>query len=308
MSSEDVPPNEAQIDVVETPKSPTGVTENENKKRPRLDLGAGRERKRGKSMFGILVGTLNKAKIEDKERNASEAAKKRQLIDQRLQAKLRKETDSVRRAEEAKKDKTAANRKEEELQLKDSIYKLRRTRLPILANFLFTSDVIPSDDSPPTPSSTNPLAPIPRSHPPPLCYLPAILTPTQEAFVIRRKTDVIEAAEKEWDLFREERTAGIDEINRTRQRVAEEEAARKSDKILNKDEMETDAPVQSDQAPTSAVAEDGGRSVVVADGDSTNKVIDMDVDDAAGQNKANESERKEEPTSLQADDDDAVEY
>jgi len=46
-----------------------------NKKRPRLDLNVegARERKRGKSMFGILLGTLNKAKIEDKERNASEA-------------------------------------------------------------------------------------------------------------------------------------------------------------------------------------------------------------------------------------------
>ena len=52
-------------------------------------------------------------------------AKKRQLIEQRLQAKLRKETDSVRRAEEAKKDKTSANRREEELQLKDSIVRLR---------------------------------------------------------------------------------------------------------------------------------------------------------------------------------------
>lgn len=48
-------------------------------------------------------------------------AKKRQLIEQRLQAKLKKETDSVRRAEEAKKDKMSANRREEELQLKDSI-------------------------------------------------------------------------------------------------------------------------------------------------------------------------------------------
>jgi hypothetical protein len=63
----------------EIPKSPTEVppTIHETKKRPRLDLGAppreGRERKRGKSMFGILVGTLNKAKIEDKERNASDA-------------------------------------------------------------------------------------------------------------------------------------------------------------------------------------------------------------------------------------------
>jgi hypothetical protein len=46
-----------------------------NKKRPRLDLNlqGGREHKRGKSMFGILLGTLNKAKVEDKERNASEA-------------------------------------------------------------------------------------------------------------------------------------------------------------------------------------------------------------------------------------------
>jgi len=102
--------------------------------------------------------------------------------------------------------------------------------------------------------------------------------------------------------------AGIDEINRTRQRVAEEEAARKNDKNLNKDEMETDAPAHSDEALTSAVAEDSGRSIVVADGDSTNKVVDMDVDDAAGQIKVNESERKEELTSLQADDDDAVEY
>jgi hypothetical protein len=43
------------------------------KKRPRLDLSAGPERKRGKSMFGLVLGTLNKAKIEDKHRNASEA-------------------------------------------------------------------------------------------------------------------------------------------------------------------------------------------------------------------------------------------
>ena len=59
-------------------------------------------------------------------------AKKRQMIEQRLQDKLKKETDSVRRAEEAKKEKQIANRKEEELQLKDSIVRtslLPRTRL-----------------------------------------------------------------------------------------------------------------------------------------------------------------------------------
>jgi pinin/SDK/memA/ protein conserved region len=46
------------------------------KKRPRLDLTIEhRERKRGKSMFGLLVGTLNKAKTEDQARNASEAVR-----------------------------------------------------------------------------------------------------------------------------------------------------------------------------------------------------------------------------------------
>lgn len=117
----------------------------------------------------------------------------------------------MRRAEEAKKDKTVANRKEEELQLKDSIvchipltrthtctdsyclilqHKLRRTRLPLLANFLLTSDQIPTDETASLPSDTNPLAPPPRSHPPPLFYLPVILTPSQEAFLQRRKAEV----------------------------------------------------------------------------------------------------------------------
>lgn len=73
-----LPAVEPQMDAAEAPKSPTETTHatDETKKRPRLDFSAatgGRERKRGKSIFGILVGTLNKAKIEDKERNASDA-------------------------------------------------------------------------------------------------------------------------------------------------------------------------------------------------------------------------------------------
>lgn len=51
------------------------------KKRPRLDLTIEpRERKRGKSMFGLLVGTLNKAKTEDEARNASEAVRARACV------------------------------------------------------------------------------------------------------------------------------------------------------------------------------------------------------------------------------------
>lgn len=112
----------------------------------------------------------------------------------------------MRRAEEAKKDKMAANRKEEELQLKDSIYKFRRTRLPLYANFLLTSDVVVVSDShadgdadadtktetqtqteiPHAPALANPA----RTHPPPLYYLPAVLLPAQAAFLARRKHKV----------------------------------------------------------------------------------------------------------------------
>ncbi|PPQ80106.1 hypothetical protein CVT25_001474 [Psilocybe cyanescens] len=311
MSSEELPAVEPQMDAAEAPKSPTETTHatDETKKRPRLDFSAatgGRERKRGKSIFGILVGTLNKAKIEDKERNASDAAKKRQLIEQRLQAKLRKETDSVRRAEDAKKDKTTANRKEEDLQLKDSIYKLRRTRLPLLANFLITSDVIPLEESSPT--STNPLIPVPRSHPPPLYYLPGILTPSQKTFLKKRKAEA--TAEKEWERFREERSAGIEEIDQLRQRVAEEETRRKADKILDKDDMDTDIPSHNDELPPSATAEDSAAT-------GTTKDAAMEVDDSPGTAKevpkssgvtSSEPEKKEESSAMQADDDDAVEY
>ncbi|KAG6890991.1 hypothetical protein C0992_011522 [Termitomyces sp. T32_za158] len=252
MSTEDVVPEAAPADDVAQPAT---------KKRPRLDLGVGvggRERKRGKSMFGLVVGTLTKAKIEDKERSASEAAKKRQLIEQRLQTKLRIETDSVRRAEEAKKDKMAANRKEEELQLKDSIYKFRRTRLPLYANFLLTSDLIvdvddndnaDADADADTNTPARALANPPRTHPPPLYYLPAVLLPAQAAFLSRRKDlvcfpslrmsltrtlthslpQVNTASETEYALFRAERARGITDVNVLRQRVADEEARKRSE-------------------------------------------------------------------------------
>ena len=133
------------------------------------------------------------------------------MIEQRLQDKLKKETDSVRRAEEAKKEKQIANRKEEELQLKDSIvcdlvfdlqradtngwwgiqHKLRRIRLPLLSNFLLTSDVIPTDNETSV-ANANPLAPPPRSRVAPLYYLPVILTPAQDAFLAKRKEEVCE--------------------------------------------------------------------------------------------------------------------
>ncbi|KAF8341006.1 hypothetical protein F5887DRAFT_1104994 [Amanita rubescens] len=286
-----------------------------SKKRPRLDLtdatGDNRNRKRGKSMFGILLGTLNRAKIEDKERSASEAAKKRHLIEQRLQIKLKKETDSVRKAEEAKRDKTTANRKEEDLQLKDSIYKLRRTRLPLIANFLCTSDNVSSDET--SSSNYNSLSAPPRSHPPPLYYLPAILTREQEAFITRRKAELQEAAEKEWHQFREERTVGIAEINDLRQRVADDEARRKTEKETEteKDDMEADRPPAPAETGDEENKDKDKPDAATTEPTAPSAAADMEVDSGAQreENKeTSEHERKEEPTPMQPDDEDAVEY
>ncbi|KAF8554821.1 hypothetical protein OG21DRAFT_1508461 [Imleria badia] len=300
MSTEE-PAQELQVEsqdakMHEPPTAPAAMATT-NKRRPKIDLTVlSGERKRGKSMFGIVLGTLNKAKIEDKERNASEAAKKRQLIEQRLQAKLRKETDSVRRAEEAKKDKTSANRKEEDLQLKDSIYKLRRVRLPLLSNFLLTTDIIPPPDASPPPPLANPLAPPSRSHPPPLYYLPAVLTPAQEVFLARRKAEVTEAAGKEWAAFREERTAGIEEIKQLRRRVVEEDARRKKEReTTSKEEGEDKEMVEESQ-------ESKREPVPQPD-------ADMDVDDETRlEPESAESERKDDSGGMRADDEDAVEY
>ncbi|KAI6101437.1 hypothetical protein EDD16DRAFT_1495550 [Pisolithus croceorrhizus] len=281
----------------EPPTAPAAMS-TLNKKRPKIDLTVQTgERRRGKSMFGIVLGTLNKAKLEDRERNASEAAKKRHLLEQRLQAKLQKETDSVRRAEEAKKDKTTANRKEEELQLKDSIYKLRRIRLPLLSNFLSTSDIIPSDLTSTTLSE--PLAPLPRSHPPPLYYRPAILTPSQDAFLAKRQVEVVEAAEKEWLAFREERTIGIEEIKRLRQRVAEEEARQRKEREADKQETPNDSG-QDKEAEEQPVKELESEMEVDEERRSESAVRKEDV--------GRESDRKDEPALMQADDEDAVEY
>jgi hypothetical protein len=67
----------------------------------------------------------------------SPQAKKRHLIEKRLQTKLRKETDSVRRQEEAKKSKNTANRREEDVQLKDSIVRLLSSSLSLSCSFRF---------------------------------------------------------------------------------------------------------------------------------------------------------------------------
>ncbi|KAF8500150.1 hypothetical protein F5888DRAFT_1801716 [Russula emetica] len=203
------------------------------------------------------------------------------------------------RAEEAKKDKHTANRKEEEIQLKNTIHRLRRSRLPVLADFLLTSDVIPSDNSSPPPSHKWTLEPS-RSHPPPLYYLPAVLTPSQEAFIAKRKAEVAETAEKEWSAFLDERDTSINEVQELRRRVSEEEARKQVEREAAKAEDHTGpSPVHNTEKNENTVPE------------LSPSEPRMDVDETVTEEghgptskqdglKPDEPERKDDPTAMQA--------
>jgi len=193
------------------------------KKRPRLDLTT-EPRKRGKTMFGILVGTLNKAKTEDLQRNRSEAARRRMNIETKLQSKLAHEQTEIRRQDEIKKNRSLATRKEDELAIQESVFRLSHRTKPYLSHFLTTSDTIP------LPSSDSTTVSLPMSVAPPvakqtvLYYLPAILLPEQEAFLKQRQEAITVQVESEQRSWKEEKRDGLTEVESLRQHAEELDA------------------------------------------------------------------------------------
>ncbi|KIJ51372.1 hypothetical protein M422DRAFT_203525 [Sphaerobolus stellatus SS14] len=273
-----------------------------SKKRPRLDLTvSSRERKRGKSMFGILLGTLNKAKKEDEDRNTSEAAKKRADLDRRLQQQIAEEHDTSRRLDEIKRDRQTANRKEEELKLRQSIYQARRTRLSALSNFILTSDDIPDDAMDSSTPSVNPLAPPPRTHPPPLYYLPAALLPSQAAFLQKRKAEVKEASEKEWQDWLNQRKEGYDEVDKLRARVEEEE--KRTHEMRSEETPKPATPVdETSKTATEDVKMDDSSDAPPANGNTEQKK------EQAPEKEPQKENAKDGDVTMAADGDEAVEY
>jgi hypothetical protein len=85
----------------------------------------------------------------------------------------------------------------------------------------------------------------------------------------------------------EEKKTGIDEIQKLRQRVADEDARRK---ISDPSDMEIDGGLRND---------------------SSGDIAEMELDDGAtnkDESKPQVEEKKEEATMMHADDDEAVEY
>lgn len=113
---------------------------------------------------------------------------------------------------------------------------------------------------------------------------------------------VKEAAEKEWDAFKTERTLGVEEISQLRQRVAEEQERKKAER-LSRAELDADKEMVPSDQPAPVKKED-----VQMDVDDTAATETKTKEDIATKEAPAEPELKEEPTAMQADDDDAVEY
>lgn len=101
--------------------------------------------------------------------------------------------------------------------------------------------------------------------------------------------------------------------------MAEEEERRKAERgpTEKDDEMDTDpAPQNTTSAQEKPAAGGANATVTPAIVPSSAREVEMDVDDTGTSNAPGEEskesvveqERKEEPTQMQADDDDAVEY
>jgi hypothetical protein len=116
--------------------------------------------------------------------------------------------------------------------------------------------------------------------------------------ITRLSLQVSEAAENEWSAFRQERTAGIEEISQLRQRVAKEEE--QSKRAMK--ESEPDQEITADDTAEKTEAPEPHHDV------------GMDVDDGVAVSETKEEikevaeDRRDEPVPIQADDDDAVEY
>ena len=105
-------------------------------------------------------------------------------------------------------------------------------------------------------------------------------------------------------MFRDERTAGVEEISRLRERVAEEESRRKTAKSEStpaaQEDTQMDAEGERDEKPVPA---------------EKNGDVKMDVDEGRVRDEkpvpataAVKDEKKDTPTPGPGDDDDAVEY
>ncbi|RIB05922.1 pinin/SDK/memA/ protein conserved region-domain-containing protein [Gigaspora rosea] len=114
---------------------------NDETKRPRLDMNNKEVKKRSRKMFGVLLDTLTKFKNESQ--NKTEAEIKREQIERKLQEKLKKEheelQENIRREEQERRERIVREKREAEEKRTNEAKICWATQKKNLANFLRTS-------------------------------------------------------------------------------------------------------------------------------------------------------------------------
>ncbi|CAE6375091.1 unnamed protein product [Rhizoctonia solani] len=276
------------------------TNDSQPKKRPRIDM-ATEPRKKGRSVFGMVLGTLKKAKDEDKVRASTETARRRAEVEERLARELTRRKDQARMESESKKQKSRAHQREEDIALKDSMIRQRQSTLPVLANFLLTTDNIPSDftfdpsvvaetgetdtnmadattkeGAPPRGKQLSQILPLPprsRNAPsgpgaridgPAIYFLPAILLPQQKAFLEKRQFETKRTLATEEEAWKAERQKGLDEIQGLKQNAQEaQEAAR----AAHKADESIEKSAENDEEPTLNTSAENDSKMEAAEGE-----------------------------------------
>jgi hypothetical protein len=115
------------------------------------------------------------------------------------------------------------------------------------------------------------------------------------------------AVEKEWESFRQERTTGIEEIGELRKRVQEEEASRKPDPTEEETKASPPGLEVEPKPSTEAGREDGKMEVDEPVAVATPADKQGESTPPTTQSQPADPE-KDTSDSMQADEDDAVEY
>ncbi|GAA5873075.1 hypothetical protein JCM3774_000330 [Rhodotorula dairenensis] len=207
-----------------------------DKKRKVLEENKAAQRKRGNRMFGVMLGTLQRAKKQVEQVEDSGAGKKRAQLQERLREKLdaerRQATEKADREKELRELKTDIARREDEISAAEAIYRTRHSAKLNLAGFLCTTFTLPP---PPTTTDAVSVPFVPRlphamklTDPRaarPIYYLPYRLLPSQEDR-IDDQIDAVKVAIRrdrdEWHEVKDAKLAELDKVKRRRQERTEE--------------------------------------------------------------------------------------
>ncbi|EGG03263.1 uncharacterized protein MELLADRAFT_72591 [Melampsora larici-populina 98AG31] len=172
------------------------------------------DKKRNVRMFGALMGTLSKFQDETSKTRQTEAAQRRAAVENRLQAKLKIESEALHQLRtyelEEKNLKSSVIRKTEELAQLSECNLIHFSNQLAFSNYLCTSstNVLETDNLEP-PVTSHPL----NHHPiRPIYWLPNKLLPEQEERIDRQRRETREVVEDQQRIWLEEKSNKQNEL------------------------------------------------------------------------------------------------